>query len=53
METLNSAAVYYLKYIGKRGTDKQVEKLLKQVGPLVIKLAVDRGWKMPRFEVAK
>lgn len=39
------AAKFYLSYTGQRGTEKQVTKLLKQVGPLILKMAADRGFK--------
>jgi hypothetical protein len=45
MEVLIKAAKFYLNYCGQRGTDKQVEKLLKQVGPSIVRMATDRGFK--------
>lgn len=45
MDILTQAALFYLKYIGQRGTPKQVERLLKTVGPNIIRMATDRGFK--------
>jgi hypothetical protein len=37
--------MYYLMWCGQRGTVKQIDKLVKQLGPLVIKMARERGFK--------
>jgi hypothetical protein len=44
MTILQQAAVYFLKHQGQRGTPKQVDKLIKLVGPAVIRMASERGW---------
>jgi predicted secreted Zn-dependent protease len=48
METdiLRKAAAYYLAYNGKKITEKQIDKLLSQSGPLVLRLAQSRGFKI-------
>lgn len=39
------AAKYYLQYIGKKGTEKQVEALVKQMtSEMIMRLAKDRGF---------
>jgi hypothetical protein len=42
---MREAAKFYLQYIGQKGTEKQIDKIIKQVGVLVVKLATDRGFK--------
>lgn len=45
MVKLRDAAKYFLVYSGQRGTEKQIDKLIKQSSYLVFQLATARGWK--------
>ena len=38
------AALYYAKHIGQRGTDKQIEKLLKSTCGNIVRMATERGF---------
>jgi hypothetical protein len=44
-DLVHRAAMYYLMWCGQRGTVKQIDKLVKQLGPLVITMARQRGFK--------
>lgn len=40
------AVKYYLQYQGQRGTEKQCEKLVKQLGiETITRMAIERGFK--------
>jgi len=40
-----NAAIFFLKYQGQKATPKQIERLLKTVGPNIIRMAIARGYK--------
>ncbi len=43
MSELHKAVEWYLKYQGQRATPKQIERLLKTVGPAILRMAKERG----------
>jgi hypothetical protein len=45
-ELMIRAAKFYSLHIGQRGTDKQVATILKNSGPLIVGIAVARGFKI-------
>ena len=46
MEVTKQAAKFFLNHQGQRGTDKQIEKLMKYLpSEVIIRMATDRGFK--------
>ena len=48
MTDLKPFAKYYLVYTGRKGTEKQIEQLLCRTGESIIRMAVERGYKVPQ-----
>lgn len=44
--TLRNATKFYLQYQGQRGTEKQIDKLIKQLpAQNILRMAKERGFK--------
>lgn len=46
---MRDAAIYFLKYQGQRATEKQIANIIRTIGPNIIAMATQRGYK-PRGE---
>lgn len=40
------AALFYAKHCGMRGTDKQIEKILKNTAGQIVRMATERGFNL-------